>query len=60
MKVGEVNAVQMSYFTSMLEVVKAAFGSSDKKGNKPITEDMSKMSAEDFASKLNRMGRRKE
>lgn len=58
MKIGETNAVHMSFFTSMIEVVKGMFPS-DKDKKKAITEDMSKLSPEDFASRLNQMGRRK-
>lgn len=62
MKVGEVNAVHMSYFTSMAEIVKSIFPSgkdSKKSAPQEYTEDLSQASSEDFISRVNQLGRHK-
>lgn len=53
---GETTASHLSYYSSLVEVVSAAFGGKKDKDNAgPITEDLSQSAPEHFAARVNDM-----
>ena len=56
LKVGEMTAISLSNYTSLVEVVSAALGGEkDGKGKPKITEDLSQASPEHFAARVTEM-----